>query len=147
MKKVFGLIMMLFMFVGITIATPTATANGQMVIDQTEFVLPQTVATSIDVLDVINDWVGDNFSSEGVPDALMPNTLDYSTIDNERGLLWLYGDIPFDIVFEFKPTENTLNIILYNKDKPITTADKQKASAVIDKFTTDFTEWLDKMPQ
>ena len=146
MKRFFGLILMVFMFVGVTIATPT-TANGQVVIDQTEFVFPQVTTIDVSVLEFTSDWLGDNFSSESIPNALMPNTLDYVKVDNKKGLLYLYGDLPFDIRFEFNETEHTLNLILYDKNKPITSADIKKANAVINKFTLDFTKWLDKMPQ
>lgn len=145
MKRFFGLLLMVIMFVGISTATPST--STKMVIDQTHFVIPQATLSSGTVLTAIDQWVGDNFSSEVGSDALMPSTMEYSTVNYDTGTLWLYGKLPFDIEFTLNETDNTLSLVLYDKQKPITSADKQKASAVISKFTTDFKSMLDKMPQ
>ena len=152
MKRFFGLFLMLLMFVGVSTATPSLDNLGEqtvLTVPQSTIVIEQAVLTvpqnaEFEVLDYISDWVGDNFSSENVENALLPNTMDIFTIKRKGGVCSLKGiDIPFDLLLVYK--DNDINIKVFEKDKPLSIADKQLAHTVIVAFERDLDLWLNRM--
>ena len=140
MKRFYGVILMLVMFIG-AIGSP----GIDNLVKETVITVPQTITNNpdVDVMDFISDWVGDNFSSECGPDALLPNTLGIYTVKRNGGLCLLDGEIPFLLLFEFK--DNKIKLSAFDKDNQVTLAENKLAQVILARFTKDFNQWSDRV--
>ena len=138
MKRFFGMILMLLMFVGVSQATDTA----DKVVTQTEF----TAHTDMDVSTFVSEWVSDNFSSEVGKDALFPNALEVIILNRPAGEILVTTNIPIDLIFTYNDANIVLTVI--EKSEVLTDFSNSVSSKNINtKFAKDLKTWLNKTPQ
>jgi len=148
MKKVFGMLMLLFLFVGISGATngqATTTTNGistEFVLVSADYIVFDKV--DADVLTFTSQWLSDNYSSESdEPDAGM---LDMISVNNKTKVIHFYTtkEYDFNIDYIYIGHKLTMKILYKDKDKP-SDATNKKAKEITTKFRTDFYNWIYKM--